>query len=73
MARDPGPDSTAIPWLLLAASSNSGPGRLARIVSIQRLKTLGGQAPIQGCNVDTIDKAVRVPYQAEYRFYVHGS
>jgi hypothetical protein len=73
MARDPGPDSTAIPWLLLVASSNSGHGRLAGIGSIQRLKTLGGQAPTHGCNADTIDQAVRVPYRAEYRFYVRGS
>jgi hypothetical protein len=68
-ARDPGPDAGAIPWLLLSASVTSGPGRLAHIVSIQRLKTVGGQAPTSGCNANAIDQSVRVPYQAEYRFY----
>ncbi len=68
-ARDAGPDVAAIPWLLLSASSTSGSGKLTDVVSIQRLKTVGGQAPVSGCSADTVDQTVRVPYRAEYRFY----
>jgi Protein of unknown function (DUF3455) len=69
-ARDPGPDSAAIPWLLLSATTTKGPGLLAKTTSILRLKTVGGKAPTTGCGADTIDQVLRVPYRAEYRFYV---
>ena len=69
-SRDVGPDGTAIPWLLLTATSSSDTGKLAAIKSIQRLKTVGGQAPASGCTADSADQTLRVPYQAEYRFYV---
>ncbi len=69
-ARDPGPDPTAIPWLQLSATSATGPGLLAKTASILRLKTVGGKAPTSGCSADTIDQVLRVPYRAEYRFYV---
>ncbi len=69
-ARDPGPDPGAIPWLLVRTTSGTGPGRLAMTVSVQRLKTIGGKAPVSGCTEDAIDQTLRVPYQAEYRFYV---
>jgi len=69
-ARDPGPDPAAIPWLQLSATSTTGPGVLATTASILRLKTVGGKAPTSGCGADTIDQVLRVPYRAEYRFYV---
>ena len=69
-ARDPGPDSSSIPWLLLTATSAPGPGVLAKTASILRLKTVGGKAPASGCSAETIDQILRVPYRAEYRFYV---
>jgi hypothetical protein len=69
-ARDPGPDPAAIPWLKLSATSTSGPGLLAKTASILRLKTVGGRAPTTGCSAEAVDQVLRVPYRAEYRFYV---
>ena len=70
LARDPGPDPSAIPWLLLRASTGSDRGTLAHVATIQRLATAGGQAPAGGCNAATVNQSVRVPYQAQYWFYV---
>jgi Protein of unknown function (DUF3455) len=71
-ARDPGPDPTAIPWLRLSATSTTGRGLLAKTASILRLKTVGGKAPVSGCSADANNQLLRVPYQAEYRFYRAG-
>jgi hypothetical protein len=63
------PDGKAIPWLLLDATSNVGPGRLAGVSSIQRLSTAGGTPPDQPCNLAHLNAEVRVPYEATYVFY----
>jgi uncharacterized protein DUF3455 len=68
-AKDPGPDPTAIPWLLIAAKSTSGTGVLAQTAHVQRLKTVGGKAPADGCGPDAVGKEIRVPYRATYYFY----
>lgn len=68
-AKDNGPDANAIPWLLLAAKSNSGNGTMARVTSVQRLDTAGGKAPADGCDVAHAGAEVRVPYTATYLFY----
>ena len=67
--RDAGPDPAAIPWLLLAAKSNSGTGIFARTTSIQRLQTVGGNAPGKSCSASQAGQENRVPYQAAYYFY----
>jgi hypothetical protein len=69
IAHDDGPDSSAIPWLLLRAKSSSGPGVFSAILSIQRLHTVGGKAPAGGCDQPHSGKDARVPYSADYRFY----
>ena len=69
-AQDSGPDSSAIPWLLLTAKSTSGSGVFSRVTSIQRLFTTGGKAPVQGCNQMAKGKEIRMPYKATYYFYV---
>jgi hypothetical protein len=69
-ARDDGPDANAIPWLLLTATSTSGTGVLAKTVSVQRVQTVGGKAPMGGCNQAQAGKEARVPYSAAYYFYV---
>lgn len=69
-ARDNGPDASAIPWLLLSAKSTSGNGVFSRVLSIQRVHTVGGKAPESGCTQATSGKEVRVPYKATYYFYV---
>jgi hypothetical protein len=69
-ARDDGPDPNAIPWLLLSAKMTSGNGMLAKTVSIQRLRTVGGKAPADGCSeAAQAGHEVRIPYQAHYAFY----
>ena len=70
IARDDGPDASAIPWLLLRAKSASGHGRLGAVTFIQRLHTVGGQSPTAGCSAATVDHVVRVDYSADYNFYV---
>jgi hypothetical protein len=67
--RDSGPDAAAIPWLLLAAKSNSGTGIFARTASIQRVQTVGGVAPAKGCSASQAGQENRVPYRAAYYFY----
>ena len=56
-----------IPWLLLRATSNAGPGIFERTTLIQRLHTVGGVAP--AAPGATVGEIARVPYTAEYFFY----
>ncbi|HKF58280.1 MAG TPA: DUF3455 domain-containing protein [Blastocatellia bacterium] len=61
------PDPAAIPWLLLQAVSNEGPGILSAVTYIQRVNTTGGLAPAApGASAGA---TVQVPYTAEYFFY----
>jgi len=69
-AKESAPEATAIPWLLLSAGETFGHGVLDQTTSIQRLKTVGGQPPTVGCAAAELGRGMRVPYQAEYRFYV---
>ncbi|HXA47302.1 MAG TPA: DUF3455 domain-containing protein, partial [Burkholderiaceae bacterium] len=62
-------DPTAIPWLLLSTTSNSGSGIFAKTVSVQRLDTSGGKAPVEGCDSAHLGTQARVPYTAKYYFY----
>jgi hypothetical protein len=68
-ARDPGPTTTAIPWLLLEAKSHSGAGTFADTTFVQRVATVGGVAPLVGCDASTLKQQARVPYSATYVFY----
>lgn len=68
-ARDPGPTSSAIPWLLLAARTHTGTGLFASTKSIQRVATTGGLAPAAACAVGNPGTIARVPYTATYYFY----
>lgn len=68
-ARDNGPDPNSIPWLLLSAKSSSRNGVFSQMQSIQRVHTVGGKAPAEGCNQAQVGKEVRVPYKALYYFY----
>ena len=61
------PDPDAIPWLLLGAASNEGPGVFQQVTFIQRVNTVGGNAPIDPG--DFPDEVAKVPYTAEYFFY----
>ncbi len=71
VSRANSPDDS-IPWLLLRAQSNSGRGRFGSVASIQRLHTAGGKAP-PACSLSQADQQLRVPYSADYFFYVGAS
>lgn len=68
-ARADAPRPGDIPWLLLQARSTGGPGRLAAVSSIQRLRTEGGVAPATGCDEAALGRRQAVPYRADYRFF----
>ncbi len=69
-AKDPGPTETAIPWLLLKVKTNSGKGLFAKVAVLQRIETVGGQAPKGACRQGD---EVRAPYTATYRFFAMKS
>jgi hypothetical protein len=61
------PDPAAIPWLLLGTVSTEGPGIFQRVAYIQRVNTVGGNAPADPGNV--MNEEARIPYTTEYLFY----
>jgi Protein of unknown function (DUF3455) len=63
------PDTEAIAWLLLRATSNAGKGLFGKTRFIQRVHTVGGKAPAGGCDATLVGKRVRVAYSADYYFY----
>jgi hypothetical protein len=69
VARADSPDPNAVAWLLLSAKSTSGNGVFGRVRFIQRLHTVGGNAPTDGCTQASAGGEVRVTYSAEYWFY----
>jgi hypothetical protein len=63
-------DASAIPWLLLNGISHSSEsGRFSDVTSIQRLSTVGGLAPTDGCDATHIGSIAQIPYTAQYVFY----
>lgn len=70
-ARANGQREADIPWLLLSARSAGGPGRLAEVTGVQRINTIGGNAPAKGCEVQAdAGKRIRQDYSADYVFLV---
>lgn len=63
------PEAGAISWLLLQAKSNDGNGSLSKVTYIQRVNTVGGKAPAQGCDQAHTGAQVRVNYKADYFFW----
>jgi hypothetical protein len=61
------PDPDTIAWLLLGTVFNEGPGIFHRVTFIQRVNTVGGNAPTFPGNFQ--GQVTRVPYTAEYFFY----
>ena len=59
-------DPADIPWLLLDAVRNVGPGVFSGVTHIQRVNTVGGQFPI---GPGYPGEVRNVPYTAEYFFY----
>jgi hypothetical protein len=71
-ARAAAPSADAIPWLLLAAKSAGPDGSFSRVTSIQRINTVGGNAPKSGCTQATAGAPARVPYSADYVLFVRS-
>ena len=69
VASAPAPVPGAIPWLLLARASVSGPtGTLTPTTYIQRINTTGGVAPATGCDAAHVGANTAVLYTADYYF-----
>ncbi len=68
-AKADSPNTNAIPLLLLEVTSHEGKGILSEVNNIQRLNTVGGQAPSKGCDSTKKDVEVKVDYTADYYFY----
>lgn len=66
VGKDPGPDVSAVPWLLLKVKTNSGKGLLAKAGMAQRIETKGGLAPKEACKPG---EETRSAYSATYRFF----
>jgi hypothetical protein len=62
-------DATAIPWLLLQATTHTGHGRMAKVTYVQRLDTVGGLAPSTGCDAAHAAATLDVDYTARYAFF----
>jgi hypothetical protein len=62
-----GPDPTAIPWLLLKVKTRSGASRAGHIDAVQRVHTVGGNAP-PACALNQVGEESRVDYSADYFF-----
>ena len=72
-ARVDSPDANSVPWLLLTAASHSGSGVFAKVTSIQRVNTKGGQAPASGCDEAHRNAETKSAYSADYYFYAAGN
>jgi hypothetical protein len=60
----------SIPWLVLQATENEGgTGLFARVAYIVRSRTIGGIAPLTGCDAAHTGAEIRVPYSATYTFF----
>jgi hypothetical protein len=64
------PQADAIPWLLLTTKSVGAPGAFGSVTSIQRVNTVGGLAPRDGCSQSTLGAIGRTSYAADYYFFI---
>lgn len=60
-------DTNSIPWLLLTAVDQVGPGIFAETTFIQRVNTVGGKAP--STDGTFVGQVAAVAYTADYFFY----
>jgi hypothetical protein len=57
--------------LLLSAKSAGGAGKMASVTGVQRINTVGGNAPAKGCEAAADGgKRIRQGYSADYVFLV---
>ena len=65
----PSPVAGSIAWVVLKAASHTGDGLMARVAYVTRTDTVGGVAPMDGCDAAHAGTEVRVPYSATYTFF----
>jgi len=53
----------------LKSAGHSGSGDFAKVMTIQRIHTKGGQSPATGCDDSHRGAEVKSPYSADYYFY----
>jgi Protein of unknown function (DUF3455) len=68
LATFPALQSDGVPWLLVEIES-SGQGQLAGTKYVQRIDTVGGAAPLTGCDSAHAGATQDVEYRATYVFY----
>lgn len=64
------PQNGAIAWLLLSTTSDGPQGTFSAVKNVQRVNTVGGLPPKEGCAPETYGQRLRVPYTATYQFFV---
>jgi len=62
-------DPDSVPWLLLNVVTNSGKGQLAKVTTIQRVHTHGGQPGGDPCDESHKDTETKSAYTADYYFF----
>lgn len=62
-------DPDSVPWLLVNVVSNSGKGVLAKVTTVQRVHTRGGQPGSDDCDQAHKDAESRRSYTADYYFF----
>ncbi len=62
-------DTDSVAWLRLKVVSNSGKGALAKVTTIQRVHTHGGQPPADGCDEAHKGGEYKSSYSADYFFF----
>ncbi len=62
-------DAESVPWLLVKVVSHSGNGLLSKVTTIQRIRTHGGQPPVEGCDAAHVNAETKSSYSADYYFY----
>jgi|SRR5579862_6541255 len=62
-------DTDSVAWLRLKVVSNSGKGALAKVTTIQRVHTHGGQPPPDGCDEAHKGAEYKSSYSADYFFF----
>jgi hypothetical protein len=62
-------DPESVPWLLVNVVSNAGKGQLAKVTTIQRVHTHGGQPPDYGCDESHKNEETKSSYTADYYFF----
>lgn len=69
-ARREARERNAVPWLRLSARSTGTAGVFSGVTTVVRIATSGGVPPATGCDSIEAGRILRVPYKADYNFYV---